>query len=34
MEAGAGGLVFGRNIDEAPDPAAELARFRRIVHGE
>jgi len=34
MEAGAGGLVFGRNIYEAPDPAAELTRFRRIVHGE
>lgn len=34
MDAGAAGLVFGRHIYEAPDPAAELARFRRIVHGE
>jgi len=33
MAAGAAGLVFGRNIYEAPDPAAELARYRQIVHG-
>jgi fructose-bisphosphate aldolase, class I len=34
MEAGAAGLVFGRNIYESNEPAAELARYRRIVHGE
>jgi fructose-bisphosphate aldolase, class I len=33
MAAGAAGLVFGRSIYEAPDPAQELARFRQIVHG-
>ncbi len=32
MAAGAAGLVFGRNIYEAADPAAELARYREIVH--
>lgn len=31
MEAGAAGLVFGRNIFEASDQAAELAQFRRII---
>ena len=34
MEAGAAGLVFGRNIYESNEPAAELARYHRIVHGE
>lgn len=34
MHAGAPGLVFGRNIYEAVDPAAELDRFRAIVHGD
>jgi fructose-bisphosphate aldolase, class I len=33
MAAGAAGLVFGRNIYEAADPAGELERYRRIVHG-
>ena len=27
MEAGAAGLVFGRNIYESNEPAAELARY-------
>jgi class I fructose-bisphosphate aldolase len=34
MESGAAGLVFGRNIFEAADPAAEVARFRHIIHRE
>jgi DhnA family fructose-bisphosphate aldolase class Ia len=34
MDAGASGLVYGRNIYEADDPAAALAHFRAIVHGE
>lgn len=34
MDAGAAGLVFGRHIYEAPDPATEMARFWRIVHRE
>ena len=34
MEAGAAGLVFGRNVYETGDPGAELARYRAIVHGE
>jgi class I fructose-bisphosphate aldolase len=34
LEAGAAGLVFGRNIFEAADPAAEVARFRQIIHRE
>ncbi len=33
MDAGAAGLVFGRNIYEATNPAAELERYRQIVHG-
>jgi class I fructose-bisphosphate aldolase len=33
MRAGASGLVYGRNIYEAPDPAAELDRYLQIVHG-
>ena len=33
MRAGAAGLVYGRNIYEAPDPAAELERYLQIVHG-
>jgi len=32
MRAGAAGLVYGRNIYEAPDPAAELQRYLQIVH--
>jgi class I fructose-bisphosphate aldolase len=34
MDAGAAGLVFGRNVFEAADPAAEVARFRQIIHRE
>ncbi len=34
MESGAAGLVFGRNIYESNKPAAELAHYRKIVHGE
>jgi class I fructose-bisphosphate aldolase len=34
IQAGAAGLVFGRNIYQAEDPAAELARYRQIVHGQ
>jgi class I fructose-bisphosphate aldolase len=34
LDAGAAGLVFGRNIFEAADPAAEVARFRQIIHRE
>jgi class I fructose-bisphosphate aldolase len=33
MRAGAAGLVYGRNIYEAPDPTAELERYLQIVHG-
>lgn len=33
MRAGAGGLVYGRNIYEAANPAAELERYLQIVHG-
>ncbi len=33
MRAGAAGLVYGRNIYEAPDPAAELEHYLQIVHG-
>jgi class I fructose-bisphosphate aldolase len=33
MRAGAAGLVYGRNIYESPDPAAELERYIQIVHG-
>ena len=33
MRAGAAGLVYGRNIYEASDPAAELERYLQIVHG-
>ncbi len=33
MKAGARGLVFGRNIFEAPDIAGEVAKYRKIVHG-
>jgi fructose-bisphosphate aldolase, class I len=32
MRAGAAGLVYGRNIYEAPDPEAELEHYLRIVH--
>lgn len=34
IEAGASGLVFGRNIFEADDVRATVARYRQIVHGE
>lgn len=34
IEAGAAGLVFGRNIYGASDPVAELAQYRKIVHKE
>lgn len=33
MATGAAGLVFGRNIYEAENPAQELATFYKIVHG-
>ena len=33
MRAGAVGLVYGRNIYEASDPAAELEHYLQIVHG-
>lgn len=33
MRAGAAGLVYGRNIYEASDPAAELERYLQIAHG-
>jgi class I fructose-bisphosphate aldolase len=32
IQAGAAGLVYGRNIYEAADPAAELDRYLGIVH--
>jgi fructose-bisphosphate aldolase, class I len=32
LQAGAAGLVFGRNIYEAADPSAELDRYLTIVH--
>jgi class I fructose-bisphosphate aldolase len=34
IKAGAGGLVFGRNIFEADDVRATVARYRKIVHGD
>lgn len=34
MDAGAAGLVFGRNIFEAANPAEEVRRYREIIHGE
>jgi len=33
MSGGAGGLVFGRNIYQADDPAAALDALRTVVHG-
>ena len=33
MQAGAAGLVYGRNIYESADPAAELEKYSHIVHG-
>lgn len=33
MRAGAAGLVYGRNIYEATDPAKELDHYLHIVHG-
>lgn len=33
VRAGAAGLVFGRNIFEADDVRATVARYRQIVHG-
>ena len=33
VQAGASGLVFGRNIFEADDVRATVARYRQIVHG-
>ncbi len=33
MRVGAAGLVYGRNIYEASNPAKELERYLRIVHG-
>ena len=32
MQAGAAGLVYGRNIYESVDPASELDKYLRIVH--
>jgi class I fructose-bisphosphate aldolase len=34
IQAGAAGLVFGRNIFQADDPTVELDRYLRIVHGD
>jgi class I fructose-bisphosphate aldolase len=34
IDAGAKGLVFGRNIFAADDPAAEVERFQKIIHRE
>lgn len=34
VEVGCAGLVFGRNVFQAPDPRAALAALRGIVHGE
>lgn len=34
IKAGASGLVFGRNIFEADDVRATVARYRQIVHGD
>lgn len=34
IQAVAAGLVFGRNIFQADDPAAELDRYLHIVHGD
>lgn len=34
IEAGAAGLVFGRNIYQSADPAAAVARYRQIIHGK
>lgn len=34
ISAGAKGLVFGRNIYQANDPAAALAALRAVVHGQ
>jgi class I fructose-bisphosphate aldolase len=34
IAGGAAGLVYGRNIYESQDPAAELDQYLRIVHGE
>jgi class I fructose-bisphosphate aldolase len=33
MAAGCRGLVFGRNIYQAPAPADVLAALRAVVHG-
>jgi class I fructose-bisphosphate aldolase len=33
MQAGAAGLVYGRNIYDSADPAAELEKYIHIVHG-
>lgn len=33
IQAGASGLVFGRNIFDAADVGATVARYRQIVHG-
>ena len=33
IQAGAAGLVYGRNIYESADPASELEKYIRIVHG-
>ncbi len=34
MQAGAAGLVYGRNIYEATGPAVELEKYLEIVHGD
>jgi class I fructose-bisphosphate aldolase len=33
LDAGAAGLVYGRNIYQADDPAAELDHYLKMVHG-
>jgi DhnA family fructose-bisphosphate aldolase class Ia len=33
MATGAGGLVYGRNIIQAPDPAGMVQRLMHVVHG-
>jgi DhnA family fructose-bisphosphate aldolase class Ia len=33
VQAGAAGIVFGRNVFQAPDPVVFLREARRIVHG-
>jgi DhnA family fructose-bisphosphate aldolase class Ia len=34
LQAGVAGVAIGRNAWGAPDPAAAMERFCRLVHGE